>query len=176
MNISFDFDGVLDIPAVQECAGRLITAGHAVFILTARFSDEQRNPNWGADWNDDLKAVAEYLGIPDERRLFAGEGLKSTLAKQHGVQLHIDDDNGWVTDVRQVCPCVWFSKGAAGRCLEELENHVLLHEAAQALHDVTTGYENLMQANGHKPEEGNTYTHTGKARQLLARLPGRWKS
>lgn len=176
MNISFDFDGVLDLPMVQECAASLITSGHTVFILTARFSDEQRNPNWGADWNDDLKAVAEYIGIPEERWLFAGEGLKSTLAKELGIQVHVDDDMGFVNDVRMVCPCVWFTAGRAARCLEELENHVLVHEMAKALRDVTTGYENLMQACGHTPEKDNTWTHTGKARQLLTRLPEHWKS
>lgn len=132
MNISFDFDGVLSLPDVQEFAARMISAGHTVYILTARFGDSQRNHNWGADWNDDLKAVAAYLGLPEERWLFAGEGLKSTLAEKHGIQLHIDDDTGWVNDVRQVCPCVWFAEVTMARCLEELENHVLLHDLAPA--------------------------------------------
>jgi len=119
MKVSFDFDGVLTLPEVQRCAVRMIAQGHEVYILTARFGDDQRNPNWGADWNDDLKEVASAIGIPEKRWLFAGEGLKSTLADKHGIRLHIDDDMGWVSDVRMICKCVWFHKGRASRCLEE---------------------------------------------------------
>lgn len=121
MKVSFDFDGVLTLPEVQRCAVRMIAQGHEVYILTARFGDDQRNPNWGADWNDDLKEVAASIGIPEARWLYAGEGLKSTLAGKHGIQLHIDDDMGWVSDVRMHCKCVWFSEGRASRCIEEFE-------------------------------------------------------
>lgn len=119
MKVSFDFDGVLSLPEVQDFAKRIIARGHEVYILTARFGDHQQNPNWGADWNDDLKEVASAIGIPEKRWLFAGEGLKSTLADKHGIRLHIDDDMGWVSDVRMICKCVWFHEGRASRCLEE---------------------------------------------------------
>lgn len=119
MRISFDFDGVLDREDVQSCAKRMIEAGHEVYILTARYADPSDTNGWGTDWNDDLKRVAAEVGIPSERWLFSGDGTKGILAERHSIAVHIDDDSGWVTDVRAHAMCVWFTAGRAERCLQE---------------------------------------------------------
>lgn len=121
MKISFDFDGVLDREDVQAVASQFIADGHDVYILTARYADGSGNVWWGANWNDDLKEVAGRLGIPEARCLFSGDGTKGSLAREHGIELHIDDDMGWVSDVRAHAMCVWFTPGRAERCLIELQ-------------------------------------------------------
>jgi hypothetical protein len=119
MKISFDFDDTLTHPAVQSVAERLIAEGHEVYILTARFGDDDpHNTGWGANWNDDLKLLAASLGIPKERWLFAGLGTKAALAGIHGIQLHLDDAGDWVADVRKVCPAIQFNEHVPHDSLE----------------------------------------------------------
>lgn len=123
MRISFDFDGVLDRTDVQQCARSVMERGHEVYILTARYADPDETNGWGADWNDDLKAIAASLGIPEERWLFVGIGSKGNKAKEHGIELHIDDDMGHVSDVRHYAKAHLFNEHAAD---DSLERFILL--------------------------------------------------
>jgi phosphoserine phosphatase len=116
MRISFDFDDTLTHPLIQQCARGLITDGHEVYILTARFSD--LDTQMGSDWNDDLKALAAELDIPPERWLFAGLGTKAFLASAHKIELHIDDAGDWVREVREVCPAIQFNEHAPEDSIE----------------------------------------------------------
>ena len=87
--VSFDFDGVLDREDIQALASWCIKQGHEVYILTARFADEDPMAvSWRRTWNDDLKAIAAKLGIPKERWLFTGMGDKSPYFLKEQIMLH----------------------------------------------------------------------------------------
>ena len=89
MKVSFDFDGTLDRPVVQEYASELILKGFEVWIVTSRLSDEQApSPNW----NKDLWLIAEQLNIPKERIHFTCYTDKSEFFKDKDFLFHLDDD------------------------------------------------------------------------------------
>ncbi len=117
MKISFDFDDTLTHIDVQNCARKLMSDGHTIYILTARYGDNESN-SWGADWNDDLKELAADLNIPKDRWLFAGISSKSRLASLHGIELHLDDAADWVREVKTVCKAMQFNEHASEDSIE----------------------------------------------------------
>ena len=79
MKISFDFDDTLTHIDVQNCARKLMSDGHTIYILTARYGDNESN-SWGADWNDDLKELA-----PDPANKINVEGMIKKLKDRKDV-------------------------------------------------------------------------------------------
>lgn len=101
IKISFDFDGTLDRKSIQNYAKELIEKGYEVWIVTARFGDNKKYQEFfqtsiNVDiTNNDLKEVANSLGIPEERIHFTNMDDKWPFLKFHDDFLwHIDDD--WI--------------------------------------------------------------------------------
>ena len=86
MKTSLDFDGCLgDVEQIQKLAAILLkgTSPDHLFILTARFVDHH---------NYVVYELAERLGIKKENVLICDGRPKTQLIKEHGIELHFDDD------------------------------------------------------------------------------------
>jgi len=100
MKISFDFDGTLARPHIQEYAKELIDRGLEVWIVTSRFDDENyakhhfTNLHKGEPANKDLYEVAKELGIPEDRIYFTNMCDKYEFLKDKEFIWHLDDD--WI--------------------------------------------------------------------------------
>ncbi len=88
MKVSFDFDSTLNKPSVQKYAKYLIAKGVDVWICTSRLSDQEAPNN---QWNEDLYAVAEEIGIPKPNIIFCSMNDKYEYLK--GFVWHLDDDH-----------------------------------------------------------------------------------
>ena len=93
MSTSFDMDNTLGEFWVQLIAKAMIAAGHEVWIVTARCDDRLHNPNIAKinSCNRDLFAIAERLGIPDDRIVMTEGDFKHKTIKRLGIELHFDD-------------------------------------------------------------------------------------
>ena len=91
MKVSFDFDGTLDKPSVQEYCKSLIDSGIEVWICTARVPSEMAV---SIHWNDDLYRVCENVGIIREHVKFCAYEDKYHFFKDSDFLWHLDDD--WV--------------------------------------------------------------------------------
>lgn len=80
MNISFDFNGVLDTPNGYKLAERKIKAGYMVYIVTAL--RESQN----------VKDLAKKLGIPEWRVIFTGGRDKWRTIKALNIDEHYDNN------------------------------------------------------------------------------------
>lgn len=87
--ISFDFDGTLQIDAVQDFASELIRDGFEVWITTTRYEDSKKDLFPYNPTNQDLYKVAMKLGIPHHRIQFTNMELKYRVLD--GFLFHIDD-------------------------------------------------------------------------------------
>lgn len=100
MKVSFDFDGTLEIPSVQEFAKKLVDAGIEVWVITSRFGDDelykkffQTSTNVDLT-NSDLREVTDKIGIPEERIHFTNMRDKWEFIEDRGFYFHLDDD--WI--------------------------------------------------------------------------------
>ncbi|GAP71988.1 hypothetical protein [Candidatus Symbiothrix dinenymphae] len=103
LKIAFDFDDTLTDPLFFELAGRFISRGHDVWIMTARSSYEQYlaacqkfniPPEPGSERNVDILEVAKKLAIEDKIIYTACEGKKDFFFT-HGFDILFDDDAEW---------------------------------------------------------------------------------
>jgi hypothetical protein len=95
MKVSFDFDGTLRLPSVQQYAKSLVEAGHEVWIVTTRTTTEDiiaRGWHWSKDQNIILFEIAEACGILKENIVFTDHQDKIHFLKGKGFAFHIDDD------------------------------------------------------------------------------------
>lgn len=102
--VSFDFDSTLTRPDIKEFAQEIINQGIDVWIVTSRFNDDpstfdENIPSWikafkSPTVNNDLREMAEELGIPDDRIIYTNMELKSEFFKDTDFVWHLDDD--WV--------------------------------------------------------------------------------
>jgi hypothetical protein len=95
IKVAFDFDDTLDQEEVQEYAKSLISLGIDVWICTARYSNQDGNPNW----NTDLFETMMALRIPWDRVIFSGGGNKSFFLKDKGFIWLLDDMHDNITDL-----------------------------------------------------------------------------
>jgi uncharacterized HAD superfamily protein len=79
MKISFDFDGTLSLPWVQELCKSLLKE-HIIICTTSR----DINSN-----NDDLFEITDHLGL---EVFFTNHNLKIESLKENNVDIHFDDD------------------------------------------------------------------------------------
>ena len=98
MKVSFDFDSTLSRKDVQRFAKELVAAGHEVWIVTSRVSDEMAN-NYPVEFkNRVLKAnrklfrVADNVGIKRNHIIFTGFVNKIEFIKGKDFIFHLDDD------------------------------------------------------------------------------------
>lgn len=100
MKVSFDFDGTLEIPIVQDYAAELIERGVEVWVVTSRFGDDELYKKFyqtttNVDLtNNDLREVTDPLGIPEERIHFTNMRDKWEFIENKGFTWHLDDD--WI--------------------------------------------------------------------------------
>jgi hypothetical protein len=86
ITISFDFDGTLSLPSVQELAIKLIKEGYNVIVITTRHSKYL---------NQDLVKVTEKVGI---NKIVYTDGDKK-MHYMEDVDIHFDNDE---TELREI--------------------------------------------------------------------------
>lgn len=128
--VSFDFDSTLDKPEVQKYAKNLINRGYEVWIVTSRFDDKNitdEHPSWmkkGNFWkdNNDLREVAEKVGIPSERIVYTNMKSKSTFLKGKDFIFHLDDDEVELEEIEKIPNTVGVNVWDNPQWKEECEN------------------------------------------------------
>lgn len=96
--VSFDFDGTLSKPHVQEYAKSLIALGHEVWILTSRLEKCEDYPwyNKTCEYcHQDLYTIANELEIPDNKIIFTNMTDKADIILERedfNPIWHLDDD------------------------------------------------------------------------------------
>lgn len=97
MKISFDFDGVLSRPDIQDLCLKFVGLHASVYITTSRPKE------WGHDLsaggNSELYQVADRLGIPRMNIQFTEYADKSEFLD--GFDLHFDDDTVIIKEIEQ---------------------------------------------------------------------------
>jgi len=86
ITISFDFDGTLSLPSVQEVAIELVKSGYNVIAVTTRHSKYL---------NQDLIKVTEKVGI---NKIVYTDGDKK-MHYMDNVDIHFDNDE---TELREI--------------------------------------------------------------------------
>ena len=86
ITISFDFDGTLSLPSVQEVAIELVKGGYNVITVTTRHSKYL---------NQDLIKVIDKVGI---NKIVYTDGDKK-MHYMDGVDIHFDNDE---TELREI--------------------------------------------------------------------------
>ena len=97
MKVSFDFDGTLSEPYVQEYARILVEEGIEVWIVTSRFENADKYKEFFGtptlEYNhSDLWQVANEIGISLENIHFTNMTEKSEFLKDRDFIWHLDDD------------------------------------------------------------------------------------
>lgn len=135
IRISFDFDGTLTRPSVQEYAKKLISEGFDVYIVTRRESNEVIGCK---TWDDDLFEVADYIGIKDKRNkiIFFNFDSKVKSLKDSFIDIHIDDsmdecreidDSHKVFDVRPLVGVYPICVFGSSDWIQQVENKISVH-------------------------------------------------
>ncbi len=91
MKVSFDFDGTLSRPDVQEYAKELIEKGIEVIVTTSRFDESNKHLYPVNPTNEDLYAVTDSLGIKRENIYFTNMDDKINYL-HNDIAWHLDDD------------------------------------------------------------------------------------
>lgn len=89
--ISFDFDGTLTIPKIQEYAKKFIEQGWEVFILTSRYDEMHKHLFPNNPTNQEVYDMADNLGVPYHHIIFTNMQLKMELLKDSRVEIHLDN-------------------------------------------------------------------------------------
>lgn len=106
MKLSFDFDGTLNQPWVQEIARKCIVLKYDVWIVTSRYDDAHSDvlviPSLMSSVhpaNDVVYGLAKELGIPERRIIFTNKQPKSQWLAHSGIKYHLDDDEIEIDDI-----------------------------------------------------------------------------
>ena len=102
--VSFDYDGTLALPSVEEFAKELVDEGYEVWVVTSRVGDDDDPPHqsWKSpNWNDDLWESCERIGIPKHRVKFTKFVDKIEFLKDRGFAFHLDDDLYELTSIME---------------------------------------------------------------------------
>lgn len=128
--VSFDFDGTLSKPHVQEFAKELLDLGIQVRVTTTRY-DEMHCHKYAHRWPpvlDDLWEVVDQLGIPKHHVHFTNMEWKYKYLQGTNFIFHLDDNEEEFNHARynsikipmiQVNSSNWKRK-----CLKLIEKHV----------------------------------------------------
>ena len=95
LKVSFDFDGTLTRPHIQEYAKELIERDIEVWITTSRFNDAQAeimNDGLYPTHNNDLWKIAEQIGISPKNVYFTNLEKKFIYIRKTNFIFHLDDD------------------------------------------------------------------------------------
>lgn len=91
MKVSFDFDGTLSRPDVQEYAKELIEKGIEVIVTTSRYDESNKHLYLSNPTNEDLYAITDSLGIKRENIYFTNMDYKVNYL-HNDIAWHLDDD------------------------------------------------------------------------------------
>ena len=93
MKVSFDFDNTLSKNEVQDFAKSLISKNIEVWIVTARYDDDNYFKVWYRNGsNSTLYEVVDRLGISRDKIVFMNMESKSNFLNNKGFIWHLDDD------------------------------------------------------------------------------------
>lgn len=98
-SVSFDFDGCLSLPRVQDYCKELIFKGYEIYVTTFRYNQMLKHLYPSKPHNNDLYEVTDRLGIPRENIVFTNNKPKSLYLVESNCLFHIDDEIGAVTDI-----------------------------------------------------------------------------
>jgi len=94
--VSFDYDGTLALPSVEEFAKELVEQGYDVWVVTSRVGDDDLDKSFqpwkSPDWNKDLWESCERIGIPKDNVVFTSFVGKIDFLKGKDYVFHLDDD------------------------------------------------------------------------------------
>jgi len=129
--VSFDYDGTLALPAVEEFAKELVDQGYDVWVVTSRVGDDNLDKSfqpWKTpDWNRDLWDTCLNVGIPKSKVVFTSFVDKIEFLKGKNYIFHLDDDLYELTAIMESKDgCMPLNVGHSDwkiNCLEELEKH-----------------------------------------------------
>ena len=107
MKVSFDFDSTLSRKDVQRFAKELVKAGHEVWIVTSRISNEQAQLEYSSNYTKDriyksnkkLFRVADNVGIKREHIIFCNFTVKIDSIAGQGFVFHLDDDSDELMEI-----------------------------------------------------------------------------
>lgn len=121
MRVSFDFDGTLTNPVIQQYARELVIKGIDVFIVTGRYNELLRVMN-SDKTNDDLFDLADEIGIPHKHIIFTNRADKSYTLGGSGLVWHLDDDLNALNDINRYSDVkgVWIGDSEWKEKCEEL--------------------------------------------------------
>lgn len=89
--VTFDFDGTLTQPKVQELAKLLISFGIDVYVLTYRYNELLKHKWVNNPTNEDMYTITDQIGIKRENIIFTNFHDKHIFLKDSHVLFHIDD-------------------------------------------------------------------------------------
>ena len=129
--VSFDYDGTLALPSVEEFAKELVEQGYDVWVITSRVGDDDLENSfqpWRTpDWNRDLWESCERIGIPKDNVVFTSFKEKIDYLKDKNYIFHLDDDLYELTAIMESKDsCMPLNVGHSDwkrNCIEELEKH-----------------------------------------------------
>lgn len=129
--VSFDYDGTLALPSVEEFAKELVEQGYDVWVVTSRIGDDDLENSfqpWRTpDWNRDLWESCERIGIPKDNVVFTSFKEKIDYLKDKNYIFHLDDDLYELTAIMESKDsCMPLNVGHSDwkrNCIEELEKH-----------------------------------------------------
>lgn len=125
MKVSFDFDGTLSEPVVQEYAQELIARGVEVWVVTTRWDENHKHKYPMNATLDDLWEVVDKLNIPRWRVRFTCMQWKYTYLDGTQFVWHLDDNETEFDYARKhQCnvPMVWVEQKTWKEKCEELLN------------------------------------------------------
>lgn len=92
MIVTFDFDGTLTNPKVQEYFLELIDRGIDVWVVTSRYDDLHRHRYPRNPTNEDLWRVIDSLNFPRYKVRFMNMESKAKYLFHTAAIWHLDDD------------------------------------------------------------------------------------
>lgn len=125
IKVSFDFDGTLTIPYIQEFAKFLLQCGVDVYVITSRFDELHKHNCLGTiiGENNDLWEITDKIGIQRHKVRFTLMQPKWEYINGTKICLHLDDDPIEVDDIvhyAKYCTPVLVSDECINRCITEI--------------------------------------------------------
>lgn len=92
--VSFDFDGTLTRPDVQEYCKSLLKLGYDVHVVTTRFDELHKHLWQNKPTNDDMYLITDKVGIKRENIHFMNFNYgKGAYLFDSFAKFHLDDDD-----------------------------------------------------------------------------------
>lgn len=125
IKVSFDYDGTLTLPYIQEFAKFLIDCEVDVYVITSRFDELHKQNCLGTIMgeNSDLWEIVDKIGIQRHKVRFTLMQPKWEYINGTKICLHLDDDTIEVDDIvnyANYCSPVLVASDCINRCVTEI--------------------------------------------------------